>query len=592
MKKLTLFLIALAMILTSCKPEIEKPTVVTKSVGEVTETSAKVVGQVTADGGAEVTERGVCWNTTATPEVIDYRMKDAEGGLGIYEVNVANLLPNTTYYVRAYATNETGTAYGEEKSFTTLEVIPEEPGDEPENPGDEPENPGDEPEEPGDEPENPGDEPEEPGDEPENPGDEPEEPGDDPENPGDEPENPGDEPETPEQPEEVAPEVTTAEVTEITVNSAVCGGEVISGGDAVIVARGVCYNTTGTPTVSDTYTMDGTNVGSFTSQISNLVPNTQYYVRAYATDAKGVTSYGEEVSFTTLEKLLPTVTTAEVTDIKLFSAVCGGEVTFDGNLSTTRGICWSTSQNPTIEDSKTTNGSGLGSFTSNLSNLASQTTYYVRAYATNEVGTAYGEEVSFTTLAEYSPATGTSNGYGYVDLGLSVKWATCNVGATSPEEYGDYFAWGETSTKETYDYDNCPTYGLSTSELQSQGYIDSEGNLTSQYDAATANWGGNWRMPTYDELNELKTKCTWEWINTNDFKGYKVTGPNGNSIFLPPAGYRFGSSLFYAGSDGNYLSSTPGDGNGSAYGLGFFSGFHNMGNGYRNRGQSVRPILE
>ena len=203
MKKLSLFLIALAMILVSCKPEIEKPTVVTKSVGEVTETSVKVVGQVTADGGAEISERGVCWNTTAAPEVIDYRMKDVESGLGIYEVNVANLLPNTTYYVRAYATNEKGVSYGEEKTFTTLEVTPEEPGDEPEEPGDEPEEPGDEPEEPGDDPEEPGDEPEEPGDEPEEPGDEPELPGDEPEEPGDEPEEPGDEPEEPgEEPEE------------------------------------------------------------------------------------------------------------------------------------------------------------------------------------------------------------------------------------------------------------------------------------------------------------------------------------------------------------------------------------------------------
>ena len=184
------------------------------------------------------------------------------------------------------------------------------------------------------------------------------------------------------------------------------------------------------------------------------------------------------------------------------------------------------------------------------------------------------------------------NGHEYVDLGLSVKWATCNVGASSPEEYGDYFAWGEITTKTEYTDENCPTYGLSTSELQSQGYIDSEGNLIPQYDAATANWGGSWRMPTYDELHELINNCTWTWTTQNGVKGYKVTGPNGNSIFLPAAGCRYGSSLYDAGSYGYYWSSTPYDSNDYAYSLYFGSGFHYVYDGSRDYGRSVRPILE
>ena len=189
---------------------------------------------------------------------------------------------------------------------------------------------------------------------------------------------------------------------------------------------------------------------------------------------------------------------------------------------------------------------------------------------------------------------GKHEGHEYVDLGLSVKWATCNVGATSPEEYGDYYAWGETSTKETYDEDNCPTYELSTSQLQSQGYIDSEGNLASQYDAATANWGGDWRMPTYDELDELRIKCTWEWTTQNGVNGYKVTSKiNGNSIFLPAAGYRDGSSLRSAGSRGYYWSSTPyASYDGIAYYLDFSSSNHSMYYYYRSSGHSVRPVLE
>ena len=299
----------------------------------------------------------------------------------------------------------------------------------------------------------------------------------------------------------------------------------------------------------------------------------------------------EALPWTLLDEVyaeLPKVTTSAVSEITINSAVCGGEVTFNGNVSVTaRGICWSTSQNPTIEDNKTTNGSGLGSFTSNLSNLASQTTYYVRAYATNEVGTSYGNEVSFTTLVD--PA----NGKEYVDLGLSVKWATCNVGATSPEGYGNYYAWGETSTKAKYNSDNCPTYLLSKSELQSQGYIDSEGNLTAQYDAARANWGGTWRMPTRSELNELNAKCTWTWTTQNSVNGYKVTGPSGASIFLPAAGYRNGSSLIRAGYSGYYWSSTPyGNRDDYAYYLDFSSSSLYMYYDYRNYGLSVRPVIE
>ena len=589
MKKLSLFLVALTMLLVSCKPEAEKPTVVTKSVGEVTETSAKVVGQVTADGGAEVTERGVCWSTDGTPTILDYRVKDVEGGLGSYDILFTDLVPNTQYYVRAYATNEAGTGYGDEKTFTTL-------GDEPETP----EEPGDEPEEPGDgdgdeneDPETPV-EPEEPGNEPEEPGDGDGDENEDPETPVD-PEEPGDEPETPEQPEEIAPVVTTAEVTDIKLFSAVCGGEVVSNGEYVVVARGVCWSMEQNPTIEDNHTTDGISTGTYTSNLTELNHGTTYYVRAYAINAKGITVYGEEKSFMTLDKLLPVVTTTEVTGITCLTAVCGGEVTFDGNVAVTaRGICWSTTQTPTIEDNKTNNGSGVGTYTYKMTNLELNTKYYVRAYATNEVGTSYGEEVSFTTLAAYSPATGSSNGYGYVDLGLSVKWATYNVGANAPEEYGDYFAWGETTTKETYYEDNCPTYGLSKSELQSQGYIDSECNLTSQYDAATANWGGTWRMPTYAELNELNTQCTWEWINTNGVKGYSVIGPNGNSIFLPAAGNRRGSSLNLAGSDGYYWCSTPLVGyDYLAYLLSFNSGHHSMNYYYdRYYGQSVRSVLE
>ena len=388
------------------------------------------------------------------------------------------------------------------------------------------------------------------------------------------------------------PVVKTSDITEITEISAICGGEVASDGGAEVTARGVCWSTEQNPTIEDNKTSDGSGTGSFTSNIPNLVPNTQYYVRAYATNEKG-TIYGEEKNFKTVEITMPEVTTDNVTNITTNSATCGGNVTSDGNGTVTaRGVCWSEIQNPNIDNiycEETTDGNGTGSFTSYLTNLKANTTYYVRAYATNEKGTIYGEEVSFKTES----TTGSINGYDWVDLGLpsGLKWATHNVGASSPEEYGDYFAWGETETKEEYTEENSLTYGLSISDLQEQGYIDGSGNLTSSHDAASANWGGSWRMPTEAEYRELVDNCTWEWTQVNGVNGSNVTGPNGNSIFLPAAGYHNGSSLNDAGSSGVYWSSTPYDSNG-AYSPDFNSSSRNVyGNG-RIYGFTVRPVSE
>ncbi len=176
-------------------------------------------------------------------------------------------------------------------------------------------------------------------------------------------------------------------------------------------------------------------------------------------------------------------------------------------------------------------------------------------------------------------------GHGYVDLGLpsGLKWATCNVGATSAEDYGDYFAWGETSPKAEYTYENSITYGEQMSDIS--------GNA--QYDAATANWGGSWRMPTKDEMQELLDNCEWEWTQVNGVYGSKVIGPNGSCIFLPAAGGRYGTSLGKDGYDGYYWSSTPYDSNDfNAYYLYFNHGHENVNYYYRADGLTVRPIAE
>ena len=287
---------------------------------------------------------------------------------------------------------------------------------------------------------------------------------------------------------------------------------------------------------------------------------------------------------------LATVSTNNVTDITATSAVCGGNVTSDGgNAVTARGICWSTSSNPTTSDNTTYNGSGTGSFTANIAGLNEGTTYYVRAYAVNSQGTAYGTQKTFTTTTTSGgggrATTGTINGHDWVDLGLpsGLKWATCNVGASQPHGYGNYYAWGETTTKSSYTEENSRTYGVSMNDIS--------GNAT--YDAARANWGSTWRMPTKAEMQELENNCTWTWTTQNGVNGMRVTGPNGNSIFLPAAGISVESSRSYVGGGGDYWSSTPDESNTNcAYLLYFSSGYRYGYCHYREDGRTVRPVSD
>ena len=188
------------------------------------------------------------------------------------------------------------------------------------------------------------------------------------------------------------------------------------------------------------------------------------------------------------------------------------------------------------------------------------------------------------------------NGHEYVDLGLpsGLKWATCNVGANSPEEYGDYYAWGEINTKSTYRNSN---YKFSKGGLSGLlGKCEYLGDISStRYDVARTNWGSSWRLPTKEEFEELVEECEWKWMKKKGVNGMRVTGPNGKSIFLPAAGNRGGSSLYNGGNFGYYWSSTPDDSSNDydAFYL-YFSdgGGHVHWYGNRNLGLPVRPITE
>jgi hypothetical protein len=191
----------------------------------------------------------------------------------------------------------------------------------------------------------------------------------------------------------------------------------------------------------------------------------------------------------------------------------------------------------------------------------------------------------------------------YVDLGLSVKWATCNVGASKPEEYGDYFAWGETQPKSTYSWSTYKwcrgSYDTQTKYCTNSSYgtVDNKTTLDLSDDAARANWGGSWRMPTDAELTELREQCTWTWTTQNGVYGYKVTskksGYTNKSIFLPAAGYRYDDSLNYAGSLGYYWSSSLITGSPyNAWFVYFYSDYVDRHYYYRYCGFSVRPVCQ
>lgn len=197
------------------------------------------------------------------------------------------------------------------------------------------------------------------------------------------------------------PTVTTTTPTNVTSNTATCGGNVTSDGGATIIQRGICYSTSQNPTTEDNVVTSGTGTGSFTCHITGLSINTKYYVRAYAINSYG-TSYGSQKSFTTTSGgggvNTPSVTTSSVSNVTTYSVTCGGNVTEDGGaIVTARGVCWNTSGNPTISNQHTTDGTGTGQFTSTITGLSANTTYYVKAYATNSAGTSYGTQKTFTT---------------------------------------------------------------------------------------------------------------------------------------------------------------------------------------------------
>lgn len=298
------------------------------------------------------------------------------------------------------------------------------------------------------------------------------------------------------------------------------------------------------------------------------------------------------------------VETSEVTNVTSSTVMAGGIVVSEGSSAVyERGVCWCDDElghaAPDVNTFRVPAGEGIGSFQCEITGLLPEQTYRVRAYAIDDAGVTYGDHVVFTTIADEG-GIGTFSGHDYVDLGLpsGTLWATCNVGADSPEGYGDYFAWGETQSKYTYD-DNSYKYNYggyltkycTISYSGYDGFTDNLTKLQADDDAATANWGNGWRTPTNAEWQELCDNTTSTWMTKNGVKGRLFTASNRNSLFLPAAGSIWNENNNYEGYDGRYWScSLYANSPGNAWEFCFTSDNYSVQDNGRWVGESVRPV--
>jgi len=363
------------------------------------------------------------------------------------------------------------------------------------------------------------------------------------------------------------------------------------------------------PRQETTNTLQG---NAFSVSFDNLDPVTKYKYRSFVT-CGGLTYYGQYRNLTTKE-IVNITSTGEATDVTHSSAVVTSSVQtvqIDPRENVYVGVAYSTSKSALHPDSVSkTNKQAIslqqvegGMFSVTLYDLSDETTYYFASFTSvgEGIGTLIGGKTSYkmSSIGEFTTEKFVHKVADAVNLGLSVKWASWNVGAESPEDYGGYYAWGETEEKSSYTED---TYKY-VRDLDGDGdcwddeanWINIGSNISgTSYDVARMKWGGGWRMPTLDEIKELRYKCSWQWTTVNGVNGQKVTGPNGNSIFLPAAGNRDGTEVSSRGSHGYYwFGSLVEGGSTIAYCLGFDSGYGgSYGWSYRYFGRPVRPVTD
>jgi|GEM_PF-793294 len=340
------------------------PTVTTNPVTSIAGATATSGGNVTNDGGAPILAAGVCWRTTSGPTVADSKTTDSNT-TGSFVSFLTGLTSPTTYYIRAYSTNIAGTSYGSEVSFTTIVAT--------------------------------------------------------------------------------LPTVTTNAITNLLGTSATTGGKVTADGGSAVINRGVCWDINPNPDISNPAISgiiydNGNGLGAFVSNVTGLTNGQQYYVRAFAINGLG-TAYGSDVLFTPTGNAIPTLTTALLTTPTSTGGTSGGDITSDGGQPVTaRGVCWSnTRYPPTIADSKTVNGTGVGTFTSNISGLSPGIGYWFAAYATNSLGTGYGQLEYYIPIGLPTIATGQLT-YIPLDNFAQLSIYVTNTGGGTLSAYG--VVWG------------------------------------------------------------------------------------------------------------------------------------------------------
>lgn len=503
-------------LLLSCGPTetYDKPIVETVEVSNVTESTVDCGGFIRSDEGSLVSARGICWSSNPNPTIKDNKTEDA-AGTGAYVSKISGLAPSSTYYIRAYATNKGGTAYGLQVTFTTktlsLTSVPAYfimattamTGGLVASDGDSitikargvcwntfP--------------------------------------------------NPTIEDsctvngagkgsfntmisrlkpattyflrayvtntvgtyygnEISFTTQDGIAEVTTTPATSIKTNTTTIAGNVVDEGGDPVISRGVCWSTAQNPTIENNTATSPITSGNYNCYLFGLSANTTYFARAFASNSIG-TFYGNEISFTTQSGII-NLTTTNATSILNNSFTSGGTISSDGgSIVTERGICWSTSPLPTVLDAKKTNGSGMGSFTATATYLTPATTYYVRSYAINSIGTCYGDQKTVTTL-ENDPtkvADIDGNEYSIVKIG-NQYWMASNLKTTRYRNGDpianvmDYTAWQALTTGAWCDYDNSSNNGSEYGHLYNWYAVNDSRNIAP----------AGWHVPTDAEWDVL-----------------------------------------------------------------------------------------
>jgi uncharacterized protein (TIGR02145 family) len=394
-----------------------------------------------------------------------------------------------------------------------------------------------------------------------------------------------------------APEVTIAAVTNITTNSATSGGDVTSDGGATVTTRGVCWSTSQNPTTSDSKTTNGAGLGSFTSSLTGLTPGVTYRLKAYAINSLG-TSYSSTTIFTTIAPapVIPVLSTTAAASITQISAASGGNITSDGGaLVTARGVCWSTSADPTIAlNTKTADGTGTGVFTSAITGLNPNTAYYVRAYATNSAGTAYGTQVSFTS-SNLTDIEG--NIYKTITIGTQT-WMAENLKTTKYKDgtaipiVTDGTAWGALSSPGYCWYNNDAATNKAVYGAMYNWYTVSTGKLCP----------AGWHVPDDAEWttlinylggasvagDKLKESGTAHWLSPN------TSATNSSGFTLLPGGGRSSGGAFGSIGSYGYLWSSAENGLYDAWyrEMSYYSGSLGRSSDRKRFGFSVRCLMD